>query len=97
MIVAQVALASVLLLAAGLLLHSFIRLRAVNPGFDPERILGVSVSPSAPAGDSLRRVEFFDNAAASGPGMNVSRKALAPRGLGVHRKKLIYDSRERPS
>jgi putative ABC transport system permease protein len=62
LIVAQVALASVLLLGAGLLLESFLRLRAVNPGFDPQRILAVSVRPSAPADDSPRRVAFFQDA-----------------------------------
>ena len=63
LIVAQVALASVLLLGAGLLLQSFLRLRAVDPGFDPQRILAITARPSAPAGDSLRRVAFFHDAA----------------------------------
>src|SRR5438105_3648188 len=43
LIAAQVALASILLLATSLLLHSFVRLRAVDPGFDPERISTLSV------------------------------------------------------
>jgi putative ABC transport system permease protein len=60
LIVAQVALASTLLLATSLLLHSFIRLRAVDPGFDPERILTVHVN--LPRYDSVRRVAFFRNA-----------------------------------
>jgi putative ABC transport system permease protein len=63
LIVAQVALASVLLLAAGLLMHSFMRLRAVDPGFDPEHTLAVSVTPSTPADDSERRALFFHDAA----------------------------------
>ena len=64
LIVAQVALASVLLLGAGLLFHSFVRLRAVDPGFDPDRILSVHVTLPAHDNDSFRRVAFFREAAA---------------------------------
>jgi putative ABC transport system permease protein len=59
LIVVQVALASSLLLGASLLLQSFFRLRAVDPGFDPERILMVHVNLSNPGYDSSRRVAFF--------------------------------------
>ena len=61
LIVAQVALASVLVLGASLLLHSFMRLEAVDPGFNPERILAVHVSLPGADQDSLRRVTFFRN------------------------------------
>ena len=64
LIVSQVALASVLLLAAGLLLHSFLRLRAVDPGFDPDRILAVHVNLAGPGYDDARRVAFFRDATA---------------------------------
>jgi putative ABC transport system permease protein len=60
LIVVQVALASTLLLATSLLLHSFFRLRTVDPGFDPERILTVHVN--LPRYDSVRQVAFFRNA-----------------------------------
>ena len=44
----QVALALVLLIAAGLLEKSFLRLQQVNPGFDPQGVLTASVAlPSA--------------------------------------------------
>jgi predicted permease len=59
LIVVQVALASVLLLGASLLLHSFVRLQAVDPGFDPDKILTVRINPSFPASDNTRRVNFF--------------------------------------
>ena len=62
LIVAQVALASILLLGASLLLHSFIRLQAVDPGFDPERMLAVHVNLPTAGYDSSRRVAFFHNA-----------------------------------
>jgi len=47
MVVAQVALAFVLLMGAGLLLASFQRLLGVNPGFVPEHVLTGRVSPLA--------------------------------------------------
>ncbi len=40
LVVAQAALAVVLTLGAALLLHSFVRLRAEDPGFDRDRVLG---------------------------------------------------------
>ena len=67
LVVAEFALALPLLLGAGLLLHSFVRLQRVDPGFDTERLLAVRVSlpetryPDAAAvqrfwGEALRRV-----------------------------------------
>lgn len=48
LVVSQTALAVVLLIAAGLLVQSFWRLRNVDPGFHAEHVLAVSVSlPSA--------------------------------------------------
>ncbi len=46
LIVAQVALASILILGATLLLQSFLRLNAVDPGFNPDKILSVRVHSS---------------------------------------------------
>ena len=63
LIVVQVALASILLLGASLLLHSFVRLRTVDPGFDPERILLVHINFSdegnGAGNDGMRRAAFF--------------------------------------
>jgi putative ABC transport system permease protein len=71
LVVTEVALALVLLVGAGLLLHSMRRLLAVDPGFDPSQLLTLQVQtsghqfdnlPSAPgAGDSVRR-RFFRQA-----------------------------------
>ena len=44
LVVAEVALAVVLVVGAGLLLKSFVRLRAVDPGFDPHGVLTFDVS-----------------------------------------------------
>jgi hypothetical protein len=46
LIVAQVALASILIFGATLLLQSFLRLNAVDPGFNPDKILSVRVHAS---------------------------------------------------
>ncbi len=59
LIVVQVALASMLLLGAGLLLQSFVRLRAVDPGFDPEKILTIRVNLPNISRDDTRKVAFF--------------------------------------
>ena len=56
----QVGLAMVVLLGAGLMVRSFERVMAVPPGFDPARVLSLSVSPDARYADPRRRVAFFD-------------------------------------
>jgi putative ABC transport system permease protein len=43
-VVVEVALAVVLVVGAGLLLRSFARLVAVDPGFDPRRLLTLEVA-----------------------------------------------------
>ena len=58
LIVAQVAVAVVLLIGAGLLLHSFYRLQHVDPGFQTDRVLSAEVFGNFtkyPNSDTLRR------------------------------------------
>ncbi|HTL56639.1 MAG TPA: ABC transporter permease [Candidatus Limnocylindrales bacterium] len=52
LVVAEVALAMVLLTGAGLLIHSFARLMRVNPGFAPERLISLDFSMAGRAYDN---------------------------------------------
>lgn len=57
----QIALALVLLISAGLLTRSFLRLTGVNPGFAPQGVLTASVAlPSARYPTETSAVLFFD-------------------------------------
>src|SRR4030095_6223708 len=52
LVVLEVALAVVLLVGAALFIGSFVTLMRINPGFDPENVLTVSVTPRVAMGIS---------------------------------------------
>ena len=63
LVIAEVALALVLLVSAGLLLRSLQRLFAVDPGFDGSHLLTMQVQESGHYYDSdADRLRFFKNA-----------------------------------
>jgi putative ABC transport system permease protein len=63
LVVAEVALALALLVGAGLLLRSFARLRAVDPGFDASNLLTLRVSlPGRKYDTDQKRLAFFRQA-----------------------------------
>ena len=60
LVVAEIALALVLLVGAGLLVRSFARLTSVEAGFDAEQTLSMRVSlPSARYRDAAARTQFY--------------------------------------
>ncbi len=62
-VVAQVAMALVLLVGAGLLMKSFNRLQSVDPGFNPNNLLTMRVTlPFAKYEAEPKRIEFFQRA-----------------------------------
>jgi putative ABC transport system permease protein len=80
----QIAIALVLLVGAVLLLRSYARLTAVDPGFDPRGVLSVRVSLPADrysAHDKARRQAFFDQALTSVQGLPGVRAAAAGNGV----------------
>jgi predicted permease len=61
-VVSGVALALVLLVSAGLLLESFLRLRRVDPGFDGSRVLALTLSLPSSYETPEQQIAFFSRA-----------------------------------
>ena len=60
LLIGEVAISLILLVGAGLLIKSFIRLQEVKPGFNPERVLIASLSlPGAKYKEDQQRVDFY--------------------------------------
>ena len=61
LVVVQVALATALLIGAGLLMRSFVRLQSADPGFDPAGVVVIPIELDFAAyGEAWRRVTFLD-------------------------------------
>lgn len=60
LVVSQIAIALVLLTGAGLLLRSFVRLVAVDPGFDPENVLTAELTLPTSRYEVPDNVRFYD-------------------------------------
>jgi putative ABC transport system permease protein len=61
LVISEVCLSLVLVAGAGLLGNSFLKLKSVNPGFDPNHVLVASVSFEVPASGFLRLSPLFDD------------------------------------
>lgn len=74
LVIAEVALALVLLTGAGLLLKSFVRLQNVNPGFNAQQVLTAEISlPALRYPDKTAQANFFaelDRRVAALPGVS---------------------------
>jgi putative ABC transport system permease protein len=64
LVVADIATAAVLLLAAGLLINSFLRLQHVDPGFNPQHVLTFKMDLPYARYSELRQNQFFEQAIA---------------------------------
>jgi len=62
LVVAEMALAVVLLIGAGLLINSFLRLQRVDPGFNPQNVLTFKMDLPYVRYSGLRQTQFFDRA-----------------------------------
>ena len=61
LVVSEIALSLILLIGAGLLINSFVRLRNVDPGFKTGNLLTMSVAlPAQKYPDQARRVAFYE-------------------------------------
>ncbi|HEU4795249.1 MAG TPA: FtsX-like permease family protein, partial [Pyrinomonadaceae bacterium] len=61
LVISEVALALMLLVGGGLMVRSFARLRAVDPGFNPDNLLTLTVSLAGSAHSTApKRVAFFN-------------------------------------
>ncbi len=60
-VVAEVALALILLIGAGLLMKGFLNLLKANPGFDPDNVLTMSMTlPAAKYREPNQRIAFYE-------------------------------------
>jgi putative ABC transport system permease protein len=61
LVVSEIAIALVMLIGAGLMIKSFVRLQKVDPGFHPERILTLDIGlPSAKYKEDAQVVGFYN-------------------------------------
>ena len=62
LLIGEVAVATVLLSGAGLMVHTMLRLSRVDPGFDPRNLQTVMFSLAGPAWPDARKQAFFSEA-----------------------------------
>ncbi len=75
LVVSEIALSLMLLIGAGLLVRSFVRLQSVSPGFNPDQVISMRLGPSgrqfANRDAALEAFRQFNDRIASVPGVKV--------------------------
>ncbi|HUK90651.1 MAG TPA: ABC transporter permease, partial [Blastocatellia bacterium] len=62
LVASEIALSLVLLIATGLMIRTFIRLQAVDPGFSPHNVLSMQIAlPVAKYKEDHQKISFFDD------------------------------------
>ena len=95
LVVAQVALSTVLLVGSGLLIRSFARLSAVNPGFEPRHLLTVQMT--LPASKYAKRPQilgFYDavlRKVAALPGIQAAAFSTAIPAFPTHQTPALFE------
>src|SRR5579864_8217317 len=93
LVVAQVALSMVLLIGCGLLIRSFIRLRSVSPGFNPNNVLTMQISLRKYARSS-EGIAFYKNVidrVAALPGVEAVAISTALPPTATHQTPVLFE------
>jgi predicted permease len=104
LVVTEIAFASLLLIGAGLLLRSFLRVLDVDLGFQPEQVATIRIEPGAGYGTQAKRNAYFDEVlrlVQSTPGIeSIGLTDVLPlegdRSWGVAAKGQVYDKDDYP-
>jgi putative ABC transport system permease protein len=101
LVVAEIAVALVLLVSAGLLLRSFAALSRVDPGFDAERLTALRIAlPESRYGQPAQTVLFYEGLLARAhqiPGVRESAVASSvPFGSGGYNLSIVIEGRDAP-
>jgi len=95
LVVAQVALSTVLLVASGLLIRSFARLSAVNPGFEPRRVLTLEMTlPPSRYARRAQLIGFYDavlRAVRRLPGIQSAALSTAVPAFPTHQTPALFE------
>lgn len=102
LVISEVALAVILLTGAGLMLKSFLRLRAVEPGFDPHHLVAFDIHLTTHRYENAARARQFFREAREGlttlPGVQgVAAVAYLPLGASAQITGLIVEGRPLPT
>lgn len=104
LVVSEIAFACVLLVGAGLLIRSFLRVLDVNLGFQPERAAAVRVDPSQQYSTQAQQNAYFDEVlrrvrdvrGIDAAGLSDALPLGRNRGWGVRAKGRVYKQGEYP-